>query len=244
MGLEISPKMVELAIEKGLNVKQGTIYNTDVKADFVILTHVLEHIANLDKFIQAVKKTDCERIYIETPDADNFFIPKDIENYYVDQYEPFLQFSTEHINYFTTNSLARLMIKNGFYPEVLESKVSSIAVICSLWTRMKTSNSLINYVKESEKEILKIKNKLKDKKIYVWGAGGFTSRLIDNKVFNPNNVVAFIDNNPYYQGKKLLGKEIIKPENLKDYPIFIASFRYKDEIVKQIKCLFKNEILY
>lgn len=240
-GLEISPKMVKLAKEKGLDVKLGTIYNTKIKTDFVILTHVLEHIADLDKFIEAVKKTGCQKIYIESPDADNFFIPKDTKNYYVDQYEPFLQFSSEHINYFTKNSLTRLMAKNGFYPEIIKSEVSAIAVICSVWKRVEPSN-LLNYVQESKKIMSKIKNKLKGK-YYVWGAGGFTQRLIDNKVFN-KNVIAFIDNNPYYQGKKLLGKDIIKPEHLENYPIFIASLKYKDEIASQIKGLFKNEILY
>lgn len=60
-------------------------------------------------------------------------------------------------------------------------------------------------------------------------------------------VVKFVDRSRSLQGTSLAGVDIIGPDSVKQYgqPIFICSFRFKDEIIKEIKKMkLKNKIFH
>lgn len=229
------------------------------KFDFIIINHVLEHIKNLNEFLQKVKNllSDKGRVYIEIPDADNFFISQS-NKYLPEHQEAFQQFSIEHINFFTKRSLYNLMKSNGFFKLKLQSKVSVIAILSSVWEEQEINQdvygkkNLAVYIKNSKKLLLKLQNKIDRinknyKEIYVWGAGLHTQRLLALTNLIKTNIHAFVDSDPNYYQANLINKSIISPNKLVkevNLPILISSRGYQEDIKKQIRKLgLTNEVL-
>mgnify|MGYP001571895842 CR=1 FL=1 len=77
-----------------------------------------------------------------------------------------------------------------------------------------------------------------------WGAGSLTQRLL-NSTNLQNKTIKIIDSDSKLWGKFLSGIEIISPGKVGNYkePIFVSSFRFKDEISSYIKKHFKNAII-
>lgn len=229
------------------------------KFDFIIINHILEHIKNLSEFLQKIKNLlDFKgKVYIETPDADNFFISQS-NKYLPEHQEAFQQFSVEHINFFTKKSIYNLMKLNGFLKLKLQSKVSVIAILSSVWKTQEIDKDisiekkLAVYVKNSKKLLSKLQVKIDQinkshKEIYVWGAGIHTQKLLALTNLIKTNIRAFVDTNPNYHQAKLIGKSIISPNKLAkeiNLPILISSKGYQENIKKQIQGLgLKNKVL-
>ena len=220
------------------------------KFDFIIINHVLEHIKNLNEFLQKVKGmlNYGGNLYIETPDADNFFISQS-NKYLPEHQEAFQQFSVEHINFFTKKSTNNLLSINGFDKLRLQSRVSVIAIVSSIWgipEIIKDDSStakLTKYVNDSKKilsvlrlKIVKINKKYKE--VYVWGAGVHTQKLLAQTNLYKTGIRAFVDSNPNYHMAKLINKPIIIPTKLikeENLPILISSKGYQENIKKQIE---------
>lgn len=263
-GTDMSELSSKIAKKKyGIDVAVGGVFD-DLnvgKSDFIILTHVLEHIKNLNIFISKLESFMNEDglIYIEVPDAYNFFFPNANDKMFSnDQKEPYLQFSVEHINYFSKISLFNLMAKNGFEKIFLESQISTISVIASIWKRRGMlkddiiAGKLKKYVFESGERfgiINDIIEKLqKDKKeIFIWGAGLHTQKLLSITNLAKLKIRKFIDSDPSYHDQNLIGKRIINPKILKNepgLPILISTKRYQKEIIDQIRKMgLKNKLI-
>jgi len=256
-GLDLSKFAADVGSKRfGVKIHVGSFFDQPKigSFDFIILTHVLEHIKDLDKFIRNILPlmNNGGKIYIETPDAHNFFIPDDNDRRFSnDQKEPFLQFSVEHINYFSKHSLTNLMSNRGYGVIDIRSQLSHIAIITSVWEK----NSLIKdsqitpklkkYVADSMGKLKNVKNiinKLLISKevIYVWGAGLHTQKLLALTNLKKTNIKAFIDVDSNYYGGKLINRAIIPTKNIlknKNIPILISSKSFQSDIVNQIKLL-------
>lgn len=261
-GLDMSAYASEVALKKNkVKVTVGSVFD-DLNINqfnMVILTHVLEHIKDLHSFIYKLSTYLNKNglLYIEVPDAYNFFFPKENDNRYSnDQKEPFLQFSVEHINYFSKVSLENLMKSCGFKKIFIESQTSHIAVLASVWKRneMVKDNiieaKLKKYVKESNQKITNITKTINElvksrKEIMIWGAGLHTQKLLSISNLGKVNIKAFIDSDNNYLNGKLIGRPILSPEKIdSNYPILISSKRYQNEIRRQIiQTGFKNRII-
>ena len=263
IGVDPSDYAVQVAKQRyGIKVIKASIFD-DLKKlgrfDFIIINHVLEHIKNLNEFLKKVKNmlNSDGKIYVETPDADNFFISQS-NKYLPEHQEAFQQFSVEHINFFTKKSTNNLLSLNGFEKLQLQSKVSVIAIVSSIWKTSEINKDetsfkkLTKYVKDSKKvlsvlqsKIIQINKKYKD--VYVWGAGVHTQKLLAQTNLFKTGIRAFIDSNPNYYKAKLINKPIISPTKLakeKYLPILISSKGYQENIKKQIKEMgLKNRIL-
>lgn len=262
-GLDMSEFAAKLARKNKIKVNVGSVFD-DIglsKFDLVILTQVLEHIRELPQFIHqlATFMKDDGLLYIDVPDANNFFIADyHNPNYLSDQKEPFLQFSVEHVNFFTSISLSNLMNNNGFEKVFIKSQTTAIAVMASMWRKRAVikdiwiHNNLNNYIEESQKKIENISSKIdeiiqKKQQIYVWGAGLHTQKLLSITNLEKAKIFAFVDSDEAYQHGKLIDIKIIKPELLKTkkkLPILISSLNFQEEIVSQIKTMkLSNEII-
>ncbi|MFZ4682195.1 MAG: class I SAM-dependent methyltransferase, partial [Terrimicrobiaceae bacterium] len=77
--------------------------------DGIILSHVLEHVRDLQSALAQVRRVlqPGGWVYTETPDAMRYgeFVPS-----------PFQDFNTEHINHFSTTSMSNLLRSCGFEP--------------------------------------------------------------------------------------------------------------------------------
>jgi len=263
IGVDPSRYAGKMAKQKyGVKVIKASIFedlSSIGKFDFIIINHVLEHIKDLNSFLSIVfslLKTN-GMIYIETPDANNFFISKS-DKYLPEHQDPFQQFSVEHINFFTKVSLFNLLNRNGFKKVKLQSKVSVIAILSSVWKKNrllkdnKIKNNLKKYLKESNKLISSVQLKIKkirntENKIFVWGSGLHTQKLLGMTDLIKCDIYAFIDSDENYYDARLVNKPIISPKIIykkPKYPILISSQAYQDDILDQINKLgLKNRII-
>jgi SAM-dependent methyltransferase len=222
--------------------------------DVVILVGVLEHIRDLDTAMREVYDvlSPGGLVYAEVPDAYAFV---DWPN------APFQDFSTEHINFFSTVSLANLMRRHGFVTRFSQqnsreqsyhttmSNVSAVfakegapADRTSLEFDADSGPALQRYIescRDVERRIDARIAALADEQtpLLVWGVGTHTGRLLKTSRLPEARIVAFVESNARYQGKMLDGRPIIAPEDLRTRtePILISSRAFQNEIHQQIR---------
>jgi 2-polyprenyl-3-methyl-5-hydroxy-6-metoxy-1,4-benzoquinol methylase len=260
-GLDQSPACVSY-IKKthGIRAVQGGIFNKqfedtgfmEEKFDLVILSHVLEHICDLQlamDFISGKLKNNA-LLYIETPDAASYYrYPK----------VPFYYFDCEHINHFDLQHLQMLFEPKGYsvqwytqkeFPVSEEMSYPAAALLLkneghkySEIDLKHKDNAKMSVLKHLEQSIAEQNanniNRLADQyeEIIVWGAGQYTLRLLENSRLGDCNIIAFIDNDKGKQGMTLKDKKVYSPEFLKntDCTVLICSSLYANEIANQIK---------
>lgn len=252
-GVDPAPVAVKIAKERyGIKVIESNLLDGKVNGqyDYIIITHVMEHIKDLRKFLSAIivlMAPGC-KIYIESPDAHNFFFTESSQ-YLPEHQEAYQQFSLEHINFYTKISLYNLMVSSGFSKVSLESQVSVIAILASTWERPRLlrddwiATAMKTYLEGSKDKLAEV-NKVIEKvvknksKIYIWGAGGHTQKMLSLTNLMKAKIEAFIDSDPSYNGGRLINLPIISPDDLKDrekYPILISSKGYQKQIADEIK---------
>lgn len=238
-GFDPAPKCKIVAKSKyGLNIETSDIANfrSRKKFDFIIISQVLEHLPNVKKSLEQISKYLSQNgfMFIGVPDL-SAFSSNDVE--------PFGEFSTEHINFFSQSSLYRLMLNYSCYAMKFTN-----GIILSIWHKGSDEElNIIKYIEKSERKLRPIKEKIDSLsgKIIVWGAGSLTQRLLKTTRIR-KKVIRFVDTNKSLVGTVLGGKKIISPEEVSNYsnPILISSFRFQDEIISLIKDKkYRNEII-
>lgn len=239
IGIEPAPECKKIAKnEFGINVITSTLekYKTNKKYDLIILSAVLEHLVDVRN---AISKTysllkNNGMVYICVPDTGNVY-----KNFA----EPYGEFSTEHINFFTEQSLRQLM---SYCKDIFIA--SDNKAIISLWKKKNIDEiSINNYINKSKEKMKNIAKtiKLLPTDIIVWGVGALTQRLLKTTNIK-DKVFKFVDSNQNLIGKKLVNISVISPNKLTYYknPILVSSFGFKDEIVAEIrKRKLNNKIL-
>lgn len=219
--------------------------------DFIIISHVLEHIADLPAFLLRVHSflRPGGAVYIEVPDAMNFFLTSDPDDgFQIEHREPFLQFSVEHVNYFTAATLQNLMRRNGFETSWVEPQTTSLAVLASIFRPVPIAHdpagrgALEKYVADSRQALGAVLDVIDSvartgEEVVVWGAGAHTQMLLAASSLSSMRIRAFVDSDRAYQGGELEGRPIVAPDDLSQLPplpIIISSRGYQDEIAQQI----------
>jgi SAM-dependent methyltransferase len=228
--------------------------------DFVILIGVLEHVEDVRGAMKHVRDVldSGGRVYAEVPDAANLAGRPDA---------PYQEFSTEHINFFSTTSLANLFRTTGFevvttgesirqqhdnttYPAAFGVFVKADAA-GAIVPDDTTERGLRRYIEESsgveEQTRLNIEKAARGKPLLVWGTGTHTQRLLAIGAFRNVPIAAFVDSNPKYHGRELHGIPVIAPAALpgRHEPILISTRGFQAEIQDQIRHQLKldNEII-
>jgi hypothetical protein len=258
-GIDPSPRCSNNAKKLyDINVETNTISGINEKGtkfDFVILVAVLEHLRDLGKSVLKIKNilSPAGRIFIEVPDVTKF-------GFYTSVYAPYMEFSIEHINYFSPQSLTALMSGYGFDTVSLKQtcydaenvnkyyvirgvfQKREVAKIIDLEFDMDTIIGLMNYMmtsKSAEDYTLQIINMLVEDEtpIIVWGVGSHTLRLLAISELKKAKIVAFVDSNVNYCGKMLNGIPILLPKEIinRDELILISTRVYQNKIVNEIK---------
>jgi SAM-dependent methyltransferase len=221
--------------------------------DLVILAGVLEHVRDLDTGVAALTGllTTNGRLFIGVPDASRYTHGEDA---------PYQEFSVEHINFFGPGSLSNLMAKHGFVntgcrQELVEFSHRTVTpafnalfekrqVVDKVEPDLVTPRELAAYVEQcslSHESICVTIDRLvlSDRPFVVWGTGAHTLRLLAVSRLSAGKIVAFVDSNPRYQGKRLHDAPIIAPSDLAalpaEYPILISSRVYQREIGRAIR---------
>ena len=109
LGVDYGEDYIRYGVEKKLNIKYGSIsdVSTDFKFDFVIYSHVFEHISDLNKELSLIKERLNTKglLYIEVPGVLN------LTDY---RYDLKRYFQNAHTFNFSLSSLCNILTKNGF----------------------------------------------------------------------------------------------------------------------------------
>lgn len=224
------------------------------QADLVCIMAVLEHLWHVSSDLKNIFEQlnpGC-KIMVEVPSLEYF----DAVNG-----EPYGEFSLEHIQFFSANSLNNLMLSLG--ARLIESSFvdlpsisgHSLIGIYQLGSaediNLAPSNSdidfMIDYISQSEKRFLEALSKIKANQIIIYGAGSHTARILPRLSMRDDiEVVAVVDSNPNLQGKLIGEHRIDLPEIINQHPtipILVSSYRSQNEIANSLSQRFSNELI-
>jgi len=220
--------------------------NDRIKADIVVLRHVLEHIARPHEFLNLIRTVFGNTlIYIEVPDFG-----------WIKRNQAFFDITYEHVNYFSGKSLSRMfddkfLVNETTFEGQYLSFLSHIQNVsdnfdieyCSgNWAHV-PFDSLFPNLNQKLKEITYMLQNVD--RIVVWGAATKGTLFIHHCMKNiqiMQKLYCAVDNNPKKQGKFIAGTGIkicspnfiineIRPSDL----LIITNPNYSTEIINLFK---------
>lgn len=242
------------------NVRTGTLSQAQrslplAQATLVCLTGVLEHLPNLrddlSSLVAGMSKN--AMILAEVPALERFIR---------DPLEPFGEFSLEHIQYFSTQSLGRLMAELGYTYRAHDIVKLSDGVTDSLFGLFVRQDArpeklqgdptdLHAYIEQSKKAMRQVLDRIVHspvKQLAIYGAGSHSVRLLPKleAAGISERIVGIVDGNPNLHGQSIGRYEICSPTDLARWPeatIVISSFGAQEAIAESVARRFANPIL-
>ncbi len=259
-GLDPSPGCARAAMDLyKIPVSAGSVFGTTRPAtpfDCVILIGVLEHIEDLRGAMNHLADLvgPGGQIYAEVPDAAHLSGRPD---------SAYQEFSTEHINFFSTESLANLFRVSGFEVVTTDRRIrqqhdnTTYPAAFGMFRKTGTPSPIVRdeitepglrrYIDESAGVEARVRDVLaqvpREQPLVVWGTGTHTQRLLAIGAFDEVKISAFVDSNPKYHGRSLHGIPVISPSALRgrEEPILISTRGFQSEIQDQIRQQLKLE---
>ena len=254
LGADPSPACADAARRlHGIEVRVSNIAQLaewQDRFDLVLMIGVLEHLREVQPAIRTINdRVDAGGLfYAAVPDVEGL---ADCRN------APFQQFSMEHVNFFSDQSLNRVMAACGlasrrtwrwmveWRENVTEPVVSGLyqpSSDAALGTDSTTETALMRYIassKAGDQRILDIIATLVNtaEPVLIWGAGALTRRLLATTALARANIVGFVDSSPHLQGKQLADRRIFAPPEIigRSERILICSVAFEREIVRFIR---------
>lgn len=238
-GLEHLESSVKTCRNKGLHVYKGFIETADTKLehapyDAFFIMNFLEHIPNPREFLAGIASnlTDSSVGLIEVPNMDMVL-----------EKLMFSEFISDHLMYFTEQSLRNLLEISGF--EVLSCECVWHDYVLSAVVRKRKKIELsvfecqLDKIKKEVHEFLDSKES--EKKSVVWGAGHQALAVL--ALAEIQDKVAFVvDSADFKQNKYTPGTHIpiVSPNVLKEQEaevgnVLIMAASYSDEVAKIIQ---------
>jgi SAM-dependent methyltransferase len=252
IGCDLSQKnCVRLEKEFGIYMIKKSLFEINVTdlpspVDCIILDCVMEHVIDLQTASRRLKSllNQGGKVIIVVPYVNRFI---DGAKY------PFEEISMEHVNYFTLNSLSRLMIDSGLIHSnhtILRMAQSHCLVAVFSYYEEILVEPMSAYIEACEKNINKIVqaiNQYVDSQdpIILWGTGTLCQYLFANTKLSQCNILSIVDSNNHYWNHNLNGYCINNPsvlcdESYREIDIFVISYHFGDEIIAKIKTM-QNE---
>lgn len=244
-GIDPSEQCVEYMKEQGINATCNTLdqISGEDKYDIVRFSEVMEHIVDLNNSVEKLKllMKPSGVLYVSMPYVEGFVKTDNA---------PYQEFSVEHINYFTLNSLKNLMTRHGLhlldYCVTVTKAYSDLEALFVLGETENVEASdgkayMLEYISKCEKIEKKITNTIhelakKNIPLIVWGVGTFTQHQLECGELGKCNIKLFVDGNEHYQGKIYRGIPIQSPKTIvTNETILIASFHAQKAIEKEIR---------
>lgn len=234
-GVEPSAVECRIAEENGCDVVNAFFDKNWHEEGFsaFISTQVLEHLPDLEEVINTAYR-------ILKPGGVGYFDVPNGHAVYADS--RYFDVYMEHINYFSTNSLARILTKCGF-------SIISIREIFDgshIAAYVRKEKNRIEFEKHKENDIKKLQSILpKYKSVSVWGAGIKGRSYIQNVIVPEEEHIKHIfDNNSALNGLyigdcripvELPTKEAVNQNDL----MIITALEYKNEIIRSLREQYK-----
>ena len=244
--VEISENKNDELTKEGIKVlKTVNIDDFKVSFDFISINHVLEHIDDINSFVDQLNNVISYKgkIYIEVPDASRYL------DFY---FQPFSYFDLEHINHFNIKNLGLFLKLKGF--KIIEKfsldidmsnniKYPAIGILIEKEQNADfhinqnpdfINNKLIQYIEKSKNELNNYSYREAFEGKVLFGVGANTLRTIGLLNKDVKKVKYFVDNNSIFHERFVGGIPIKSSTYLlsdNDYPdVIIFSKLYYDEI--------------
>jgi SAM-dependent methyltransferase len=223
-------------------------------AELVCLMGVLEHLPELRKDLQVLCQQlgAASKLLLEVPASERFVC---------EDFEPFGEFSLEHIQFFSMSSLNHLMASLGWKPlktMILELPTGTTdSLLClyeqgiGLMENEPDDTALDLYLRDSGERLETALAKIHQTHgpLIIFGAGSHTARLLPylSQQGCSERVLAIIDNNDNLEGKKMGRWQIHKPDELlpryPDATVLVSSYRSQQAIADALQQHYPNPIL-
>ncbi|TDU28345.1 methyltransferase family protein [Panacagrimonas perspica] len=258
VGLDPSPGCAAAAWENyRVKVRVGDLSDArlipdgETGYDMIILIAVLEHVRDIAAVLRTLRAalSPGGLLYIEIPNAGGWVRNVDA---------PFQEFSVEHINYLSANSLAALARCNGFeVVDLLErdrahnDEVTAPVAASVLKASEKvepivpehaTAATITAYIETSHRRERAIRDFVAElarraEPLIVWGCGTLTLRLLATSELGRVPIAAFVDGNSRYWGKTINGIRILAPEEVsgRSESILVSSIGHQADIARHIR---------
>jgi 2-polyprenyl-3-methyl-5-hydroxy-6-metoxy-1,4-benzoquinol methylase len=267
VGIDPSEACVKITKQEvGCECYQHSLFNIPQgvgKFDLVLLSHVLEHVLDVQTTISVIDEllNPGGQLYIECPNA---------AYYYKVIHAPLQEFNAEHINHFTESAFQNLMKSFNYEVITTGDKIMKIAsdqdyhAVYGLFRKTDASKHrsssfmfdtsvrqpIEKYIKESNRIFDEIKTQIarlpQNNMIALFGVGQFAFKLLKTEPFAGKRLYKLFDNNSMNVGKKVNGIEIMHSSNLvaeyrkEKFIIIISSLIHEVSIRKNIYQLFEQ----
>ena len=234
-----------LAEHEGIQAQIGSIRNipfTAISADVIILSHLLEHVGDLEQAMQNIRKKLEKHgfVYVEVPDASKYSCDETALN----------DFYLEHINHFDLQHLCNLFSSYGF--RLIESGHKRIGqnkqapCLYGIFQQEQTTRqiepdfSLARQIKQCFSHaqldpygcLAELANS--QKPLYIWGLSQHTQMMLAMSPLKQCNIMYLLDRDPSKQGKTIGGMRINSPEILqqarRDDVVVLAAGSYAEDM--------------
>ncbi len=242
-GVEPSPDAVRVAVGAfGLDVSVGgleTVISRGQRFGLVAYIAVLEHLLTPREQVRDLTKVLIPDglLFVSVPNAGAFRDGADA---------PYQEFSVEHINFLTSESLANLMSAEGYTlvaertpmlafgsdgaGPALEAVYRWDGVVRPTRRDDTGATAIREYLELSAKRQAGAIDRIAQlaqtqQPIYVWGAGTHTLHLLERSRLGECRIEAFLDSNPHYAGATLIGRPVLAPASVPTVaaPILVSS---------------------
>lgn len=227
-----------------------TLDELEGEFDFIFCTQVLEHVFDLNSFIQKIlSKSHVNTLfYFEVPDAEK----------YISSYRaPFHLFDREHINHFTYQSLKNLGAKfklsecrSLFFNYVYENigclfrKDHRVQIVPDVSGKKNIKKYIeFSFERDTLSNLLNLKSP-----IIIWGLGAYFRRIYCKEDF-PKQISAIIDREQGKLGKSwndipIVTSDILKTPEYAQSTVIITAALYADEIKRELEEMgFQGKVL-
>lgn len=235
-GIEYSKNSVDHCQKNGLKVSPGFIdreyFQLDgAPFDAFFMINFLEHLPDPNSTLTGIYNnlSDDAVGLVEVPNFD-MILRKNL----------FFEFITDHLLYFTHETLKTILTLNGF--EILNTKMIWYDYIISAQVKKRKKLNFLNLINQQTKiykEINRYLTHFKNKQVAIWGAGHQALTIMALAKLG-NKIKYVVDSAPFKQDKftPVSNIPIVAPSKLNSDPpeaIIIIGGGYSDEIKKIIR---------
>ena len=242
-GVELSETNCATIMATGIPAINKTLFELSrqdfvAKIECIIVSAVLEHVTDLRFAVRKIAELidDDGYVFVSVPWLNTF---KNVGRF------PFEEFSMEHVNYFTLETLELLFRLNGFCLETY--KENGIAVTAVFRKNVVSDNPLLEYIEQCNahlKPTIQMINGYYQSQnpIVIYGCGSFYQHLLAISNLSKCNIKMIVDGNTNYHGHSLGNHIIQQPAKLVDgafdnADIFAVSYHYSEEISANIRSM-------
>ena len=265
-GLDPSPTCAAIALqEHEIRVLTGSasdVPDLSKRYGLVTLSEVLEHLLDPIQVLRDIRQVleSTGLIMVEVPDVEGFSSCAKA---------PFQEFSMEHVNFFSSASIASAMARAGFERVAAErlripwQSGGTAAILRVIYRPAATTTStdpdvatreaLLDYVSTCEAIEASVRARIltladRGGPVIVWGVGTHTRHLLKSGAFDPLMIAAWVDSDPKYQGTEMRGAPVLAPSQVaaRNEPILISSGTVHHEIARQLRhdLGLRNEVVF